>query len=301
MSTKESTTASSSRRTKKQKQEEVDYEDDDTHLYIPDPKSASKLRKVNPSKEPRIRKYLSVSKPELQRWLRHNGQLITGRKHDLLLKCIDGELNGRIPGCPSCHLGQMHYDYSEGAYVCNGYFDDMAHNPIRCGHVQSHVKREHWRDPDKDSPIDKGEGKQWSSSSDRGEAGPNDEEHHHKDHPDHHHHEHNCKVPANHPLVDLLEDMAYFHSVKKDENWGFRSRAFISAARAVEHLPFEIDGKVHEALSLGNRRDVEHHVGNIGKSSAEVMQAFLDSGKTRSPHLEELKASLRSDQKKGGD
>jgi len=284
---------------KKQKHEEVE-EYDDVVFHIPDGKDASKLRRVSPSNEPKIKKYLAMNKPEIQKWLRHNGQLVTGRKHDLLLRCIDGEVNGRIPGCPSCHLGQMQYDYSEGAFICNGYFDSLAHNPIRCGHIQSSVERERWRDPEKDSPIDKGEGKSWSSSSQGGESAK-DEEHHHRDHADHHHHEHNCQVAANHPLVDLLEDMAYYHSVKRGDNWGFRSRAFISAARAVEHLPFEIDGKVHDALRLGNRSDTKHHISNIGKSSAEVMQAFLDSGKSRSPHLEELKASISVDEKTSGD
>jgi hypothetical protein len=279
-----------SKRAKKDSSDVEDDEDDENDLYIPDPKNASKLVHIVPSKEPKIKKYLSMTKPELQKWLRHNGQLVTGRKQDLLLRCIDGEINGRIPGCPACHKGQMYYNYSEGAYVCNGYWDELSHNPIRCGNIESHVKREKWRDIEKDSPIDKGEGV--NTSDDK--SGAHDEEHHHKDHPDHHHAGHRCEVEANHPLVDLLEDMAYYHSIQRGENWGYRSRAFISAARAVEHLPFEIDGKVHDALSMGDRRDSKHHVAQIGKSSAEVMQAFLDSGNTRSPHLEELKSSIKA-------
>jgi len=273
-------------RTDKELDEEFDGE-----LYIPTAETGHKLRKVVPSQEPQIKKYLSMTKPELQKWLRHNGQLVTGRKFDLLLRCIDGELNGRIPGCPACHRGQMSYDYSEGAYVCRGYFDEVAQNPIRCGHVQSRVKREKWHDLEKDAPVAKGEGAESTQSSAVGDDA-HDKEHHHSDHPDHHHNHHNCKVEANHPLVDLLEDMAYYHSILKDENWGYKARAFISAARAVEHLPFEIDGKIHDALSMGNRGDAKQHVAKIGRSSAEVMQAFLDSGKTRSPHLEDLKSQI---------
>jgi hypothetical protein len=273
----------------------ADEDDDDLDLYIPDSKNASKLVQVSPSKEPRIRKYLSLGKPDLQKWLRHNGQLVTGRKEDLLLRCIDGEINGRIPGCPACHKGQMFYSYEEGAYVCNGYWDDMARVPIRCGHIETKVKREPWRDIEKDPAVAKGEAPHSASS---GADDAHDKAHHHSGNPDHHHTEHNCVVEANHDLVDLLEDMAYYHSVLKDENWGYKARAFIAAARAVEHLPFEIDGKSHQALNMGNPRDAKHHVERIGKSSAEVMQAFLDSGKQRSPHLEEFKASLKAQQNK---
>ena len=243
-------------------------------FYIPSKDHPEKLVKV-PIHEDRFKKYLEMFKPELQEYLRFNGQLVTGRKLDLLLRCFDGEMNGRIPGCDYCHHGQMKYDYQDGKFVCNGYFDEVAQHPVHCGHVADNVKREKWRDPKKDSPITKGEHPKQQFGDVK----------HHKNNVEHHHGIHHCIVEANHPLVDLLEDMAYYHTILKDEKWSYKARAFISAARAVEHLPFEVT----DALSLGSRKDVEHHVQRIGKGSADVMQAFLDSGKKRSPHLEELK------------
>jgi DNA polymerase/3'-5' exonuclease PolX len=100
-------------------------------------------------------------------------------------------------------------------------------------------------------------------------------------------------VEANHPLVDMLEEMAYLHSVLKDDNWGYRARAFKTAASAVESL----DEEVKDARSLGDRGN-EHHVDRVGKSSAEAMQAFLDSGKKHSPQLDELRRAVKEKENK---
>jgi len=255
-------------------------DEDEPMLYVPHG-SSNKLMKVNDQIYPEIEKYLDLSKPELQKWLRQNGQLVTGRKYDLLLRCVDGQINGRIPGCNKCHHGQMQFDYGQGMYICNGYFDHMSKTPIRCGHTREHVKREPWLDL-KDTPVEKGT----PSSSAGGDR--NNKNQHNEEHAEHQHSEHNCKVESNHPLVDLLEDMAYYHSVLRDENWGYKARAFTSAARAIEWLDFEVS----DAHKLGDSNS-EEHVERIGKSSAEVIQEFLDSGKKRSGKLNELKAQVK--------
>jgi len=264
-----------------------DEDEEQSALYIPKKGNSAKLITVTPSKHPEIKKYLSMTKPELQKWLRHNAQLVTGRKHELLLRCVDGQINGRIPGCPRCHHGQMQYDYSNENYVCRGYFDKMSKTPIACGHSEAEVKREPWRDIEKDSPVNR-------EASNEGEGGGKETQHH-KDNPDHHHDEHHCKVEANHPLVDLLEDMAYYHSVLKDENWGYRARAFKTAARAVEELDFEVTN----AKDLSNKGS--HHVERIGESSAKVMQSFLDSGKQQSSELDDLKGALKKKERESKD
>jgi hypothetical protein len=269
------------------KHAKIDEEDRQNAIFIPKQGDSSQLRRVNPSKEHSVQKYVDMSKPELQKWLRHNGQLVSGRKHDLLLRCIDGQLNGRIPGCPACHHGQMQYDYSHGQYICNGYFDDMSRTPIRCGHTASEVKREPWRDVEKDTPAQRGGTGDADNRNQQRNGGDKSTEPHHKEHPDHHHSEHTCKVEANHPLVDLLEDMAYYHSVIRDQDWGYRARAFKAAANAVEQLGFE----VKNARILGDSNS-EHHVERIGKSSAEAMQSFLDSGKQHCPQLEDLRSKV---------
>jgi len=261
--------------------DEFDFDDDEYHLYIPKNGQSGKLMRVILSEHPEIKKYLRMDKPELQKWLRHNGQLVTGRKHELLLRCVDGQINGRIPGCPKCHEGQMQYDYTEDVYVCNGYFDKLSRTPIRCGHTQKEVERGPWHDLEKDPPVNKGHENQ--GTSDEGRIEPK----HHKEHMEHQHKDHNCKVEANHPLVDLLEDMAYYHSVLRDENWGFRARAFISAARAVEGLEYEVK----------DARKLEKEVDRIGSSSAEAMQAFLDSGKKSCSQLDHLKSAAARHEK----
>jgi len=256
-------------------------DDEKSVLFIPKKGDSSKLRKVTSSKEPNIKKYLSMGKEELQKWLRHNSQLVTGNKKQLLLRCVDGQLNGRIPKCPRCHQGQMQYDYENRQYVCNGYFDDMSKTPIRCGHTESEVKRQKWHDVEKDSPVK-------SKVEERNSSIKSSQNHHVCGDSEHHQHgEHHCKVDANHALVDMLEDLAFYHSVLRDENWGYKSRAYSTAARAVEELDFE----VKDALSLGDSKS-DKHVERVGKSSAEAMQAFIDSGKKRCPQLEDIKGKV---------
>jgi pimeloyl-CoA synthetase len=99
--------------------------------------------------------------------------------------------------------------------------------------------------------------------------------------------EHHCKTEANHPLVDLLEDIAYFNSALKDENWGCLDRAFKTAARAIEELDFE----VKNALELSSKGS--HQLERVGERGVRVMQSIVKSGKKMSGELEAPKKALK--------
>lgn len=53
-----------------------------------------------------------------------NGQPKTGNKGDLIEKCADGELLGRIPLCSACGGGKPRFDGKTGIYKCPGFMDD---------------------------------------------------------------------------------------------------------------------------------------------------------------------------------
>lgn len=58
----------------------------------------------------------------------------TGTKNILMLKCIDGYVNGRLGRCPTCFKGKLNLVESDaGATVnCKGYFDEEIQNRIPC-------------------------------------------------------------------------------------------------------------------------------------------------------------------------
>ena len=56
--------------------------------------------------------------------LRKNAQSMSGNKDDLVYKCADGIVLGKIPRCPSCFGGRPKFDYKAGTYYCSGYRDD---------------------------------------------------------------------------------------------------------------------------------------------------------------------------------
>ena len=42
---------------------------------------------------------------ELKKWCKANGYTTGGKKEELIFKCIDGELYGRLTKCPHCRKG----------------------------------------------------------------------------------------------------------------------------------------------------------------------------------------------------
>ena len=74
-------------------------------------------------------KYDAMSVTEQQEVLRANEQLLSGSHTELAARCVDGELHGALPVCPTCGRGILHLH--NGKYVCPGYFDTTASVVVR--------------------------------------------------------------------------------------------------------------------------------------------------------------------------
>jgi len=88
--------------------------------------------------------------PELKEMLKHNEQVCTGNKADLIDRIIECRKNGCFPRCPKCGIGRMK---QEGKKLkCPGGHDDEHF--VRCGHTvkPSEIERPAWQElPEKDS------------------------------------------------------------------------------------------------------------------------------------------------------
>lgn len=77
--------------------------------FIPSALQDPPLLEIPPN-HPLAKKFASYTTDDLKALLRHNGQFVTGRKKDLIARCIDGEMHGRIPGCGKCKKGQLRFN-----------------------------------------------------------------------------------------------------------------------------------------------------------------------------------------------
>jgi len=87
---------------------------------------------------------------ELQTMLEINKQKKTGRKAELIERCIDGILNGAIPRCPKCaaqgrgNRSYLKYSAETGCYSCGGVYDKTAQRKIECDFSSKDVRRTPW-------------------------------------------------------------------------------------------------------------------------------------------------------------
>lgn len=80
---------------------------------------------VNKDKAALQRVYSSMTMAQLKEILRINDQNVSGRKAELVGRCVDGELHGGLPLCPRCGKGRLHM--AEGVhYTCPGFWDQSA-------------------------------------------------------------------------------------------------------------------------------------------------------------------------------
>jgi len=89
-------------------------------------------------------------------------------------------------------------------------------------------------------------------------------------------------VPANDAIADMLDDLAKWTMKAGVDQAAFRAKALKKAAMSVRLLGYEIT----DGLSLGKGRA---KLEGVGPSTAETIQAFIDTGKTHSARLEEMK------------
>lgn len=69
---------------------------------------------------------------------------MSGNKDELIAKCADGIVLGRIPRCPNCFGGRPKYDYKNGTYHCSGYRDDVDFKNCHTNFSKEDLKRDPW-------------------------------------------------------------------------------------------------------------------------------------------------------------
>ncbi|GAX18573.1 hypothetical protein FisN_10Hh226 [Fistulifera solaris] len=79
------------------------------------------------------RVYQKEKNDELKDVLKWNRQFVSGTKNYLLVKVLDGHVNGRLARCQLCQGGKLKIDEKNCSVVlCNGQFDEDAQQRIPC-------------------------------------------------------------------------------------------------------------------------------------------------------------------------
>ena len=111
-------------------------------------------------------KYKAMKIDELKKWCKANGYTSSGKKDELVHKCIDGELYGGLPKCPHCakgnservphlnvryespyHVSKDKEKLGRGEVYCPGTYDTESMCLIRCNFSKklSEFERPKWR------------------------------------------------------------------------------------------------------------------------------------------------------------
>jgi len=95
------------------------------------------------------KKYSQMAVSQLKDYLRANNQMLSGKKAELVEKCVDGELYGALPHCSVCNEGRLK-KAPNGSIVCSGYYDEDCGMRISCDFNAENdsVKRVPWKGPD---------------------------------------------------------------------------------------------------------------------------------------------------------
>lgn len=129
---------------KVKKDKKSNPEDDLTSIYIKqlaaraldleesngDEEHIDKKIKVDDSMEEikAYRFYHNFTIAELQDVCRYNKIPHSGKKAELLLRCIDGHVNGRLGLCETCLKGKLKIGPNGKKVVCSGYFDEVYYS-----------------------------------------------------------------------------------------------------------------------------------------------------------------------------
>eukprot|EP00578_Thalassiosira_sp_NH16_P006940 CAMPEP_0181116970 /NCGR_PEP_ID=MMETSP1071-20121207/22240_1 /TAXON_ID=35127 /ORGANISM="Thalassiosira sp., Strain NH16" /LENGTH=484 /DNA_ID=CAMNT_0023201261 /DNA_START=132 /DNA_END=1586 /DNA_ORIENTATION=- len=85
-----------------------------------------------------MKKYNKMKNVDLKSVIRWNlGCGTTGAKDLLLLRCIDGHVNGRLGRCPTCFRGKLNLKEEDAGatIICKGYYDEDIAQRIPCGYA----------------------------------------------------------------------------------------------------------------------------------------------------------------------
>ena len=116
-------------------------------------------------------KYKKMSSALLKDYLRKNDCFLKGKKAELLERCFDGDMRGRLMRCPQCGQGKLDIVMASkemsasnaggqsNTAVCNGYFDEEMGYRVKCTFAVSvdstDLVRKQWKSPeDPDSESD---------------------------------------------------------------------------------------------------------------------------------------------------
>lgn len=106
---------------------------------VDEPEPATEEERVN-------LKYRKMTMDELKDYLRWNGLMVSGKKDELVARCVDGELHGALPHCPEqgCK-GKLKLENNK--VVCGGAYNEDVGAFVRCFFKADphQVKRHPWR------------------------------------------------------------------------------------------------------------------------------------------------------------
>eukprot|EP00242_Pyramimonas_sp_CCMP2087_P008340 CAMPEP_0198210276 /NCGR_PEP_ID=MMETSP1445-20131203/20005_1 /TAXON_ID=36898 /ORGANISM="Pyramimonas sp., Strain CCMP2087" /LENGTH=216 /DNA_ID=CAMNT_0043884295 /DNA_START=71 /DNA_END=717 /DNA_ORIENTATION=+ len=78
-------------------------------------------------------KYKSMTVDTLKKFLKANKQLLSGKKDELVERCVDGETLGALPMCHICQKATVKLaDTAEVCFVCPGYYDKDLLRFMKC-------------------------------------------------------------------------------------------------------------------------------------------------------------------------
>lgn len=112
-------------------------------------------------------KYNSMQVARLKEYLRRNKQILTGKKQELIERCVEFEKNGALPICPTCGKGKLRLMEDKKRVQCKGYYDEDCGLFISCNYIDdlACVERLPWKSPEDEIESEEDEIKQNQSSN----------------------------------------------------------------------------------------------------------------------------------------
>eukprot|EP01057_Protomagalhaensia_wolfi_P002116 Protomagalhaensia_wolfi_Nauph_80__2115@NODE_2358_length_1115_cov_101_022305_g1847_i0_p1_GENE_NODE_2358_length_1115_cov_101_022305_g1847_i0NODE_2358_length_1115_cov_101_022305_g1847_i0_p1_ORF_typecomplete_len260_score63_90zfPARP/PF00645_18/1_3e14zfPARP/PF00645_18/9_4e03PADR1/PF08063_12/5_2e03PADR1/PF08063_12/5_9e03PADR1/PF08063_12/2_2e13SAP/PF02037_27/0_00055TF_Zn_Ribbon/PF08271_12/2_5e03TF_Zn_Ribbon/PF08271_12/0_05Uteroglobin/PF01099_17/1_8e04Uteroglobin/PF01099_17/0_096SRA1/PF07304_11/0_1YjeJ/P len=89
----------------------------------------------------RIDNLKAKTKNQLVAMLKENEQKTSGKKDELIERCAEGMVLGRLPICPQCDKAKVAFNRTSGEYYCPGSFDNGS---FKCSFKSFQVQRGEW-------------------------------------------------------------------------------------------------------------------------------------------------------------
>ena len=112
--------------------EEKEEDNGSSSTSIKPSKKAKRMSKGEKALAEAYLKFASMKNVELQDVLVYNRVKKTGTKEALLIRVVDGYVNGRIGRCLDCQKGKLSITDDGDAIQCKGYFDEEGGYRVSC-------------------------------------------------------------------------------------------------------------------------------------------------------------------------